>query len=1255
MSEINNNALPVDDAIQDGKKKRGGKMSRKVVALIVAIAIVLVGIPTGWALWNRFKNGDVAVSASDAAYVEINEKYTDQKITDGDSAIASLNDVANVLGIADVSSEFSVKSEKELDGAAFYRLSQVYNGIPVYGRSVVVIAQENGEALGLTSNYVNLQVDTTIKISEEVAQDIAKEVMINEFECNAEEVFVKAQDKVIYSIDTDTTSYVYVVLAFGTTSESQDVAKNIFIDVKDGTVVHTEDCFWYNTNASQPTVAKRQDGADCVVNLLKPESLDRYIAFDSQRNIFVKRAITTKKSDMLLGFIKWDDTFNVWDGDIESGNIDNSNYVSWNKNEEDRAAVDALYNISKVYDYFASDLFRHKGCDGKGETSIISVIGFQRYGVDEKNYGGFQAYLGDGVHALAFQDYDNSKKDENGNLKSMVDQLDLVGHEYTHGVTHWTAGLGGSTQAKAIGEAISDIFGVFVAYDDTNEMDWLRGRNLSAPDGANISSYYNFSESMCCHDASTVVSHAAYLMWNGGTTGEWAAISDAKMLAKMWYRALYIMHSNATFAQCRNAVELSARMMLANGELTEEQYHTVENAFIAVDIGNAPYQYKEYVKTQFDLTVLNSKGSNATSCNLVISKTSDIPSTNPRIVLTATVTNGIYKNIKLGIGDYIVTVSEKDKTPVSVRISVGMRDDATENVTIYTDFSSVITVILNRDEDEPDWEERYEPVLSQYREAIRNDFYKDVFDGTSEDDSVIGEYLNRELLSSARYGSGLTVYYAFYDVDENKIPELFIGSGYDTDHISECDIFTWSEGEIYRLAEAGYRGNIAAYDNGVISSTSGNALIRGWSFHKISADGHTLVLLDSLGKDDMLYFNGIDEDQQITKDEYDTIINKYTNQPISLIWKELTATTNQNSNVEQELRDMLKKTTSDPIYSFAYGDYDADGIYEAFVVTGTEGEWGIENCAVWFVSKVTGVMKLLDNPPGNPMDVIDTGKYKFFVWSKHAGGSGGVSLVYGVKDGRPYELLVSGNVDGFCKNQEGKYQAIRHDFSQGYHDFIPYYFYFDEGTREFYEEGTSSSSQVSQTTSPTAHSDLIKFGKYEWRVLEVQDGRALIVTEYIIGSRAYHESPGDQPTWETSDIRHWLNNEFYNSFTEAERNRIVQTTVINNSNPWYGRSGGNNTQDKIFLLSIEEVVRYFGDSGLLSNPPDYSYPEYSDQYNSARITTSGAGKSGLVWWLRSRGFSTVSFLYINGDGSFPPIGTTFGNKFGVRPALWINM
>ena len=214
----------------------------------------------------------------------------------------------------------------------------------------------------------------------------------------------------------------------------------------------------------------------------------------------------------------------------------------------------------------------------------------------------------------------------------------------------------------------------------------------------------------------------------------------------------------------------------------------------------------------------------------------------------------------------------------------------------------------------------------------------------------------------------------------------------------------------------------------------------------------------------------------------------------------------------------------------------------------------------------------------------------------------------------------------------------------------------------------------------------IQFGGYKWYVLEKQDGKMLILTEKIIKKRIYHRNESEI-TWEICDMRKYLNGEFYNSFNEFDRSRIIEAANENSDNPWYGTSGGNSTTDRIFLLSIEEVVKYFGDSGQLKNRhinlgcdwcKDEFFPWIDDQYN---INRRAVDDSGMVvgWRLRSPGANgrLVAFVMGNcgdefehgginvsgGGGDLSPDGhfifdssdilDVMKSTNGIRPALWL--
>jgi len=124
--------------------------------------------------------------------------------------------------------------------------------------------------------------------------------------------------------------------------------------------------------------------------------------------------------------------------------------------------------------------------------------------------------------------------------------------------------------------------------------------------------------------------------------------------------------------------------------------------------------------------------------------------------------------------------------------------------------------------------------------------------------------------------------------------------------------------------------------------------------------------------------------------------------------------------------------------------------------------------------------------------------------------------------------------------------------------------------------GESQSNGGSQIT--VAAGDAIQFGDYDWRVLEVQDGKIFVfrmgeMDAYWHEAQPYHTDRVDI-TWEHSSMRAFLNDEFYNSFSTSERELMLETMVVNNDRD-SGIPGGNDTVDKIFLLSIDEAYLYY--------------------------------------------------------------------------------
>ncbi|MDO4177429.1 MAG: DUF6273 domain-containing protein, partial [Bacillota bacterium] len=172
----------------------------------------------------------------------------------------------------------------------------------------------------------------------------------------------------------------------------------------------------------------------------------------------------------------------------------------------------------------------------------------------------------------------------------------------------------------------------------------------------------------------------------------------------------------------------------------------------------------------------------------------------------------------------------------------------------------------------------------------------------------------------------------------------------------------------------------------------------------------------------------------------------------------------------------------------------------------------------------------------------------------------------------------------------------------------------------------------------------------EWLILAKEDNKILVISKYALDCQQYNTS-FTRVTWETCSLRKWLNGTFINNaFSSGEQSMILTTTVTADKNPSYSTSPGNNTTDKVFLLSIAEVNQYFSSD---------SARQCQGCQGTAYCYTQGAYKGSnenCWWWLRSPGSNSDYAARVLSLGSVDGSGDDTDHEDGaVRPALWINL
>ena len=165
-------------------------------------------------------------------------------------------------------------------------------------------------------------------------------------------------------------------------------------------------------------------------------------------------------------------------------------------------------------------------------------------------------------------------------------------------------------------------------------------------------------------------------------------------------------------------------------------------------------------------------------------------------------------------------------------------------------------------------------------------------------------------------------------------------------------------------------------------------------------------------------------------------------------------------------------------------------------------------------------------------------------------------------------------------------------------------------------------------------SDTVRFGKYEWYVIDKWSNYCTLLCKDVVAEKPYkmfyddkNESDWVATRWENSTLREWLNNDFYNEFNDDEKNRIELTQCINSNNYKTGTDGGNDTEDKIYLLSLDEV----------------------------EMLDANIRKCSKWWWLRSPGEWQDYAAGVHWFGRIHYNGSCIDIELGVRPAITIKI
>lgn len=269
---------------------------------------------------------------------------------------------------------------------------------------------------------------------------------------------------------------------------------------------------------------------------------------------------------------------------------DSDNNWTSTSNQDD-AALDAHFGAEAFYDYFSST-FNRLSFDNQDGT----INSYVHYDIDFVNafWDGTNITYGDG----------------DGVNYSALTSLEVIGHEMTHAVTQYSAGLEYQGESGALNESFSDIFGVIIDfYNNPITANYLIGdqfnitgngfRDMSDPNVHNdpdtyLGQYWVTDPDIDyggVHSNSGVQNYWFYLLVNGGSgtndLNNNYSVTGIPMdrAANIIYRSLtnyltsYSDYNEARLYSIQAALDLY-------GECSPEVI-SVTNAWYAVGVGNA--------------------------------------------------------------------------------------------------------------------------------------------------------------------------------------------------------------------------------------------------------------------------------------------------------------------------------------------------------------------------------------------------------------------------------------------------------------------------------------------------------------------------------------------------------------------------------------------------------------------------------------------------------------------------------------------
>ncbi|MGN9163281.1 M4 family metallopeptidase [Clostridium sulfidigenes] len=505
--------------------------------------------------------------------VFLSGELSDKKVPSESSATKFLQENKDIFGIDNAKEELKVLEVNKDDiGDTFVKFAQVIEGTEVDNSLINVHYDKNGVIVSVNGNLEENKEITTLG-SKDISPEEAIKIAKGQFKDKTIKNTPKVTDKII--VTKDGVNYeVYKINIFF--MEPTIGNYDVFVEVNSGKVIKTENKIRFNTAVTGTGTDVLGETRELNLN----QSGDQYqmINLTNHGNIYnydMKKDIDITKRTVV------------------------SNSTGQFTNEDDKAPVSAHYNADKVLSFY-KNLFNRNSIDDNG----MIIESHTHFNSDYNNAFWLGNAIIDGVSVSGSMFYGDGDGEE---FTYLSGDLDVVGHEMTHGIVEYTAGLVYEYQPGALDESMADVFGVLISsynkYNVANggtwkfdPADWVVGDDIYTPNiqgdalrsladptlygqPAHMDNYVTGLPNTedgdygGVHDNSGIPNKAAYNI---------AKNIGMDKTAKIYYRALtQYMHPDTNFQQAAYCLAQAAADLYGKGS---NEITAIKNSFASTGV-----------------------------------------------------------------------------------------------------------------------------------------------------------------------------------------------------------------------------------------------------------------------------------------------------------------------------------------------------------------------------------------------------------------------------------------------------------------------------------------------------------------------------------------------------------------------------------------------------------------------------------------------------------------------------------------------